>query len=113
MGRDIKGIDSDAARLLATYHWPGNVRELENIIERAVVLCPGDRITARDLSGLSGTAPIDAAGPVELLADVEKRHIINCLNQLGWNMSACAKELGIHRNTLRSKIKEYGLSQGQ
>jgi len=113
MGRDIKGIDSDAARLLATYHWPGNVRELENIIERAVVLCPGDRITARDLSGLSGTAPIDAAGPVELLADVEKRHILNCLNQLGWNMSACAKELGIHRNTLRSKIKEYGLSQGQ
>ena len=44
------------------------------------------------------------------MAEIEKRHIKSCLDQLGWNMSLTAEKLGIHRNTLRTKIKEYNLA---
>ncbi len=112
LGRDIKGIDPEAARILAGYAWPGNVRELENILERAVVLSRNDHVTKEDLSGLSNAAVKTDSSPIRPLAEVEKEHIQSCLDQLDWNMTACAEKLGIHRNTLRAKIKEYGLKQG-
>ncbi len=112
VGKDIKGIDATAAELLTGYHWPGNVRELENVIERAVVLTRSDQITRTDLSGLTSKSnAVMAAGGVMPLADVEKRHIKFCLDQLNWSIGECAEKLGIHRNTLRAKIKEYGLTQ--
>ncbi|MBI5268037.1 MAG: hypothetical protein HY851_12485 [candidate division Zixibacteria bacterium] len=46
------------------------------------------------------------------MADVERDHIKFCLDQLDWNLGLTAEKLGIHRNTLRGKIKEYGLTQG-
>ena len=112
IGKKIDGIDSKACELLAAYHWPGNVRELQNIIERAVLLCQSNRIGEADLSGLS-IRPVTASTNHRLrpLAEVEKEQISFCLEQLEWNMSACADQLGIHRNTLRAKIKEYGLSR--
>lgn len=111
IGRPIEGITAEAARLLSSYHWPGNVRELENVLERAVVLAAGDRITPDDLPGLDSKSSATRSGPVRPLAEVEKEHIQHCLDQCDWNMSACAEKLGIHRNTLRSKIKEYGLTR--
>jgi len=110
IGKQIKGIDSEAARLLTGYHWPGNVRELENIIERAVVLTGSEYITKDDLAGLSGTNAQFSGGQIIPLAEVERAHIKSCLDQLGWSIGLAAEKLGIHRNTLRSKIKEYGLS---
>ena len=112
IGKEITGVDSEAAELLVRYNWPGNVRELENIIERAVVLTRSDRITREDLTGL--TLRGDSAGmaePVIPLSDMEKRHIRHCLDQLDWNLGLCAEKLGIHRNTLRAKIKEYNLQK--
>ncbi len=110
IGKAIQGIDPDAARILTTYNWPGNVRELENVIERAVVLTQSDLITKRDLTGLTVRDTSQTReGTIEPLAHVEKRHIKFCLDALEWNMSLCAERLGIHRNTLRSKIKEYKL----
>ncbi|MEW5995939.1 MAG: sigma 54-interacting transcriptional regulator, partial [Candidatus Zixiibacteriota bacterium] len=110
VGRQIRGLHPEAAEQLTTYTWPGNVRELENVIERAVVLTRSDLITKKELSGLSGR---DTAGPgagkIEPLADVERRHIKQCLDGFDWNMTLCAEKLGIHRNTLRNKIKEYNL----
>ncbi|MFH1374491.1 MAG: sigma-54 dependent transcriptional regulator [bacterium] len=112
VGKDIKGIDAMAAELLIGYTWPGNVRELENVIERAVVLTRSDQITKSDLSGLTSKSnAVMAAGVVMPLADVEKQHIKYCLDQLNWSVGQCAEKLGIHRNTLRTKIKEYGLKR--
>jgi len=112
IGKEVTGVDQAAADLLANYSWPGNVRELENIIERAMVLTRSNRITRSDLTGLSVKEMVTGvAGGILPLLDVEKRHIQVCLDQLNWNLGLCAEKLGIHRNTLRSKIKEYSLSK--
>jgi two-component system response regulator HydG len=111
-GKVVRGISAEAAGILSSYEWPGNVRELENILERAVVLARGDQITSADLAGLdhrsNSTEGSDSLLP---LAEIERRHIRNCLDSLDWNLGACADRLGIHRNTLRSKIKEYRLNR--
>ena len=111
-GKKIKGLNNEAARILTGYAWPGNVRELENIIERAIVLTRSDLITREDLTGLS-SEPEDspAKQTIRPLAELEKDHIRFCLNHFKWNMNLSAEHLGIHRNTLRAKIKEYGLTR--
>jgi two-component system response regulator HydG len=110
IGKPIDGIDEDAASALAGYPWPGNVRELENVIERAIVLTRTRYITRADLVGL--TSYKSGGGKVlRSMADVEKEHILNSLSELGWNIGQTADQLGIHRNTLRTKIKEYGLER--
>ena len=110
IGRKVTGLTTDAAEILTTYSWPGNVRELENIIERAVVLTRSDLLGRDDLIGLSDPDRTKAkAQRVASLAEIEAEHIAFCLAQLGWNLTLCAEKLGIHRNTLRAKIKEYNL----
>ena len=111
IGKPVKGIDREAAAVLSSYAWPGNVRELENIIERAIVLNSSEYITSRDLSGLAGGEAAPAGGELRPLSDIEKEHIKFCLDSLDWNLGKTADTLGIHRNTLRAKIKEYNLSQ--
>lgn len=109
LGKIVKGLQPEAAAALVKYDWPGNVRELQNVIERAVVLLRGDLITLKELPGISGGP--DAALPVsERLADLEKAQIKKVLDRMEWNIGKSADILGIHRNTLRLKIKEYGLS---
>jgi len=110
LGKEIKGFDPDAASALVSYNWPGNVRELQNVIERAVVLCRADVITAKELPGLSPHSDLRAES-LEKIADIEKVHIKKMLDRMNWNIGQTADVLGIHRNTLRAKIKEYGLLQ--
>ncbi|NOY87895.1 MAG: sigma-54-dependent Fis family transcriptional regulator, partial [FCB group bacterium] len=111
IGKEVKGISSEAAELLVSYNWPGNVRELENIIERAVVLTNSQYLNKDDLSGLNKKdLAVNYSEGLIPLAEMEKKHIKYCLDQLNWNISATAEKLGIHRNTLRAKIKEYHLS---
>jgi DNA-binding NtrC family response regulator len=110
VGKAVKGLDSEAAATLTAYDWPGNVRELENIIERGIVLTNSEYLTASDLAGLntkSSVAPVQSVRP---LSEVEKEHIRFCLGQFDWSIAQTAEKLGIHRNTLRAKIKEYKLS---
>ena len=112
IGKEIKGIESAAAQILTAYPWPGNVRELENVIERALILTQSDQITRHDLSGLSAiSGDSQDTGEITPLAELEKRHIKKCLELNDWNIGKSAEQLGIHRNTLSSKIKEYGLSE--
>lgn len=110
IGKTVSGFDSGAANLLVTYSWPGNVRELQNVVERAVVLSRGDIITLKELPGLKSDISSQGENPVKL-ADVERNHIKKTLDQMDWNIGRTADLLGIHRNTLRMKIKEYNLSR--
>jgi len=113
MNREIRGFSESAAARLLAYDWPGNIRELQNVIERSVVLSVDDVIRDEDIPGLSGD--VGAGQPVRLvsLAEMEKEHIEHILRTENWNMQRTAEILGIHRNTLRQKIKDYGLKTGK
>jgi DNA-binding NtrC family response regulator len=111
--RRVVGFSAAAEELMLRYDWPGNVRELRNLVERLVLLCPGDRIDAsqfppelRDPGGPSdaGTAP----GESSSLADAERTHIHKVLASVGGNKTKAAELLGISRQTLRAKIAEGG-----
>ncbi len=113
--KDIKGFHSQALVLLARYSWPGNIRELENSIERAVILCLGEQITPKELPPQmvpddfeTVVTPVTSQGGVSL-KDMEREAIRTTLGQTDGNKSQTAKILGIARQTLLNKIKEYGL----
>lgn len=109
------GIGPEAMDRLAQAPWPGNVRELRNAIERATALGKGDWITPQDLHFLSHAPqpnddPDNPNGNALLpLAEVERQHIVKVLEACGFNVSAAARVLGVHRNTLHNKIAEYGI----
>ena len=114
--KDIKGFHPEVLSLLMQYEWPGNIRELENTIERAVILCMGERITPHELPPqfFPGTAlpqKMHNGGAEFTLRDLEREAIRATLNQTGNNKSLTAKKLGIARQTLLNKIKEYGLEE--
>ncbi|HKC49094.1 MAG TPA: helix-turn-helix domain-containing protein, partial [Gemmatimonadales bacterium] len=89
------------------------VRELRNVIERMVVVARKETLTVEDLPGdLRGEdrVPADRSrGGLLTLAEAEARHISRVLSQTGGQIGAAADILGIHRNTLTRKIREYGL----
>ncbi len=107
-GKNIKGITKEAKDILFSYPWPGNIRELENVIERGVVLSRGEAIDKPDLAYLSFQSTDESSSSLNL-KDLEKNHILKVLEKTGGNLSQAAELLGIHRNTLRLKMKEYGI----
>jgi DNA-binding NtrC family response regulator len=107
MNRPLITIDSGALRRLEEFSFPGNIRELENMIERAIVVGNGKKITIRDLPLGKETVSYS----VESLEDLEKTHIGQILDKYSWNISAAAKALKVDRVTLYNKIKKYELSQ--
>jgi DNA-binding NtrC family response regulator len=100
-------IDPGAMKMLSNFSFPGNIRELENMIERAIVVGNGRKITTRDLPMEKET--INSS--VESLDELEKNHIRNILNKYSWNISASAKALKVDRVTLYNKINKYDLNE--
>jgi DNA-binding NtrC family response regulator len=100
-------IDAGALKQLSVFSFPGNIRELENMIERAIVVGNGRKITLKDLP--MGKEMINTT--VESLEELEKNHIKNILNKYSWNISAAAKALKVDRVTLYNKINKYDLNQ--
>ncbi len=107
----MKGITPKAKDLLLSHNWPGNVRELENFIERAIVLTPDDVIDIKDLDPFIGQR--SSSGGLNLdnlnLDHIEKQAIIEALKQTGGSLIKASELLGIHRNSIRLKIKKYDL----
>ncbi len=109
--RQISGLSDEARAAILRHDWPGNVRELLHALESAIVIARRQYITPDDL-GLSAESAANEKPlyDVEMkLADVEKSHISRVLSANEWNISKAANVLGIHRNTLSSKIREYDL----
>jgi len=122
-GRPVRGLGEGARRALLAYEWPGNVRELRNAIERAVVLAEGGEIEVGDLPPqlLASAAPL---GPVDAaLADLpfaeareravdafERAYLQAALERHG-NVSAAARALGLHRQSLQKKLRQLGLTR--
>ena len=109
MNKQPATIDPSALRRLQEFNYPGNVRELENMIERAIVVGDGKRITLKDL-------PLEKTivnNTTESLDDFEKAFILQILNKYNWNISRAAKALKVDRVTLYNKIKKYDLKPAE
>jgi two-component system nitrogen regulation response regulator GlnG len=117
-GKNIRSISDRALELLRGHEWKGNVRELRNVIERAVVVATDETLRAEHLPAeLRARAARSAAAPATgaaesafgTLAESEASHIARVLAHTNGAHGAAAEILGIHRNTLARKLKEYGL----
>ena len=110
--KEIKGVSEAALAMLMDYSWPGNVRELENVIERAVTLSRGEKVTPDDLpqavQGARGDRRVldEAAEKTLPLHEIEKEYIKKILEKTGGNKYQAAQALGIDRKTLYRKLEE-------
>jgi len=118
--RETKNLDEDAMQAIQEYSWPGNVRELKNLIERLVIMSPGNTITRGQLPqsifGKQQSASTDL-GAITLSADTyrsakeefEKEFLVQKLEENDWNISRTAEAIEIERSNLHRKIKSYGI----
>jgi DNA-binding NtrC family response regulator len=116
----VPGFSAKAMDVLCRYAWPGNIRELENMVERLVVLAPGDQIITlkelpAELFDRAVEVPATDAGERWTLKEAresfERRYILRILEETGGNQSRAAQILGIHRNTLMAKLDELGIRE--
>jgi DNA-binding NtrC family response regulator len=105
MNKPFIPVEPSAMKRISGYPFPGNIRELENMIERAIVVGNGKKISMKDLP--FGKDIVDSTA--ESLDDFEKAFIFQILNKYEWNISRTAKALKVDRVTLYNKIKKYGL----
>jgi DNA-binding NtrC family response regulator len=113
--RGVQMISREAMAILRAHHWPGNVRQLRNVIESAVLQADGPALLPSHLPLESLRPQVDipavADSAMLTLSELERRHITRVLNESGGQMNVAADILGIHRNTLRRKLMEYGITQ--
>jgi DNA-binding NtrC family response regulator len=114
--RQVDGVSAGALEVLTRYDWPGNVRELENVIHRAVVLAGGPVVMLRDV-------PLDVAMPEtgsklsedtglplrEACERFERQYVLRVLERVQWNVSRAARLLGVHRNTVLTKLSAWNI----
>lgn len=117
MGKHTKGLTDKALQLLQDYHWPGNVRELKNLIERLVIMSPGENITDSDLPDYIRARDNRSDDNLSNLASLRKARdnferdfILRKLEENRWNISKTANKIGVERTSLYRKIKSYDIS---
>lgn len=120
-GRPGRAVSPDALARLMTHTWPGNVRELEHVIERALILCPGERIEVVHLSGIGDPEEALAPAPspplavpdstdlVEALNTLERQMIVGALERAGGVQAQAARDLGLSRSNLHYRIRKLGI----
>lgn len=109
--RNVSGLTSDALELLKGHVWSGNIRELQNCIEKAVILCDGEVLTASDIELPQGRAGLHGTvmSGNETLEETEEKAIRAAMARFGGNLSMVAKSLEISRPTLYAKLKKYNI----
>ena len=102
-----RGFSRDAERALLAYPWPGNIRELSNAVRHGAALAQGPQVHVDDLPDevREQRAPRRSMRP---LAEVEREHILSVLDGCGGNQAEAARVLGLARNTLWRRLREYG-----
>jgi DNA-binding NtrC family response regulator len=112
-GKRIESLSDRALELLRNHQWVGNVRELRNVIERAAIVVADGTLRSEhlpdELRAEEPGVPERSRGGLPTLAEAEARHIARVLSHTGGQIGSAAEILGIHRNTLTRKMKEYGL----
>ena len=113
-GKEITDVSADVMDLLLRYEYPGNVRELENIIQHAVAMTEGQKMTMNDLpSRLQKMGPPTVFNEELLpLDEVEKRYIATVLEKTNYNIKTAGQILQMPRTTLWRRMKKHGLSDG-
>ncbi|HXX52986.1 MAG TPA: sigma-54 dependent transcriptional regulator, partial [Thermodesulfovibrionales bacterium] len=115
--KPIQAVESKAMGILMRYPWPGNARELRNVIERAVVLCQGDEITATDLPEKLKREEAASVGQGETsslklsLSEYEKNLILNMYHLHSNSKEETARALGVDLATLYRKLRKYGIDE--
>ncbi len=126
IGKRIEGVTPETMARFEAYAWPGNVRELENFIERAVILAtstmleatpessihPQARHETNEIRHMAAVGPSVDAPVATNLAAVGREHILATLGKTNWvieGVSGAAQILGLHPNTLRSRMKKLGI----
>ena len=123
-GRRMKTFEPGARAALEQYPWPGNVRELRNIIERLMIMVPGDRIALSDLSFLESTGLLRSTAPADGVVEAvgekltlheardrfERDLILRTLAEQQGNMSRTAEVLGVERSNLYRKMRAFGIA---
>src|SRR5687768_5655265 len=121
-GRRPKTFEADAIIALREYVWPGNVRELHNVVERLMIMVPGDRISSRDLSFLDQTLTSGAPAPASMESSAslheardrfERDYILRALAGQQGNISRTAEVLGIERSNLYRKMRSFGIASSR
>lgn len=105
-GKPLPHLSPRAREKLLSYSWPGNVRELQHCIERAVILSDSPTLTASDLP--TGNERFSSSRPTTL-EEMEKQFIAEALEAQKGNLTLCAQQLNISRQTLYNKMKKYNL----
>ncbi|WP_322980418.1 sigma-54 dependent transcriptional regulator [Pseudomonas sp. C11] len=111
-------LHPEALEKLKNYRFPGNVRELENMLERAYTLCEDDQITPNDLRLADASGPSSEGGEASLaqidnledyLEDIERKLIMQALEETRWNRTAAAQRLGLTFRSMRYRLKKLGI----
>jgi len=118
-GRRVKTVEPGAAAVIRDYAWPGNVRELRNVIERLMIMVPGDSISPSDLAFLD-RHPVVRSPLGETVAEPLSLHdardrferdlILRTLAEQQGNMSRTAEVLGVERSNLYRKMRAFGIA---
>jgi transcriptional regulator with GAF, ATPase, and Fis domain len=107
--KHVEVIPAENMATLQQYRWPGNIRELRNVVERAMILATGPRLTLTLPAAPAGTHQRSAR-----LADVEREHIRSVLESVGWRIrgaGGAAARLGLKPTTLETRMAKLGLSR--
>jgi transcriptional regulator with PAS, ATPase and Fis domain len=111
LNKPVQGFEPDVLARLQAYSWPGNVRELENEVERLIILSDADQtITVEMLSDrlrLGDWKPDRPGDLKEQLAEMERQLILKALKEHRNNKTQTAEALGITRQTIIAKLKQY------
>ncbi|MBD9443447.1 sigma-54-dependent transcriptional regulator [Pseudomonas sp. PDM04] len=116
-GQPVTRLHPQALDALKGYRFPGNVRELENMLERAHTLCENKQIEAGDLRLAEGNCSADSGVPdltqidnlEDYLDNVERKLILQALEETRWNRTAAAQRLNLSFRSMRYRLKKFGL----